>query len=297
MLVASGPRGARAEEPACPSRASVERALAELASKDPGKFPLADALGGLELGDAGARYQVSVGGRRREYADTTRDCERRARVAAVYIALVLTERAGEQTSPEQPTPAPSAAPAKTPTPSPPPEPPRAPAPEPPRRLFFDGGGRLAFAPVSPGIVVLPGVELGAAYQPGALGARLALAVPVASGTMAVGSATARLARYPLYLALRHSVRLEPFALALDAGVEAALLAVRREGGAPGTTRVDAGARTSLTLGLASARLSPYLALLAEWVPRRFGLALEPDGVVRETPAFWLGASAGAELAF
>jgi len=296
LVVAGSPR-AHAEGEACPSRASVGRALAELASKDPGEFPLEEALSELELADDGARYRVSVGGHTREYTDADRDCDRRARVAAVFIALVRSGERGDEPGDEEPQPGPPPAAAPAPQPAAPVPASTSSSRPPPRTVFLDAGGRLTFAPTSPGLVVVPGVELGGAYQPGALGARLTLAIPLANGTLAVGPATARIARYPLYAALRHAARFEPFLLAFDAGIEGALLAVRREGAARGTTRPDLGVRASVLVALASPRLAPFLSVLSEWVPERFGLALEPDGVVQKTPAFWLGLSAGAELTF
>jgi hypothetical protein len=288
-LVVAGGGSARAEEPTCPSQDAVERALDELASKDPGKFPVGDVLSSLRLEDLGTRYRITVSGRTRDYDDADRDCERRARVSAVFIALVLS---GEEPEPSEKkavpaSPPPEPAPARRAEPGPP----RAPA----RKWFVEAGGRIAIARAESALVVLPGIELGATYEPGPVGGRVVLGVPLASGTLPVGPVTARLARYPLSLGARGVARLSPFALGLDAGVEGALVTVRREDEANGATRPDFGIWAALSLTLHRARLAPYLSVFSEWVPVRHGLALTPDGVLAETPAFWVGAAAGVHF--
>jgi hypothetical protein len=80
------------------------------------------ALGGgplVEIVDLGAPFQVTAAGSTREYRDETRDCAYRARVAAVFIALVI--------EPGSIAPARVSSPPREPTPVAPPPPPRAPA--------------------------------------------------------------------------------------------------------------------------------------------------------------------------
>src|SRR5260221_10010990 len=77
-------------EPACPEREAVWRAVTALASREhPTTLTLQAALSSVELDDLGPRYRVTVRGRTREYEDPERDCDRRAHIAAVFVALVL----------------------------------------------------------------------------------------------------------------------------------------------------------------------------------------------------------------
>src|SRR5882672_6728858 len=89
VFAALGARPARAED-GCPERGAVWRAVTALASREhPTTLTLQAALSGVELEDLGPRYRVTVRGRTREYEDPERDCERRAHIAAVFVALVL----------------------------------------------------------------------------------------------------------------------------------------------------------------------------------------------------------------
>jgi len=285
-------------ESTCPSRDGVERALAELASHEP-SAPRFDerARASVVLEDRGESFRVTIDARSRDYADAERDCERRARLAAVYIALVLTgEDEPSATGEQAPSPATEASsPRKTEAPPTVPERPRTESRD--ARFSIDAAARVAFSPSDAALVVLPGAEVGAAFMPDRLGARLAVAVPFSQGTLAVGAATARFARYPLSLAARYRIRAAHFALLLDAGLESALVRVSREDGTSASTRFDFGARAGAWLGLATPRVSPFLSALVEVVPVRFPLALEPDGVVAKTPLLWLGATAGVSVAF
>jgi hypothetical protein len=290
---------ARADN-ACPSRAAVESAVAELGSRERSAPGLDERTRqSLELTDLGTRFRVALAGRTREYADEERDCERRTRLAAVFIALVL--RGDEATETPPPAASETTAKAVPVASSAPPAAIRASSPPSEARrqawFFVDAAARVAFAPSDVGLVVLPGAELGASFLPGRLGVRIALAAPFAKGTLEIGPASARVARYPLSLLGRCQLRLEPFVAALDAGAEGALLTVAREDGSHAQTRLDVAGRLGLSLGLARSRVSPILSALVELVPVRFPLALEPDGVLTKTPALWLGATAGVSSAF
>ncbi len=290
--------GAAHAEDGCPSPAAVERAVAELTSRERARPELDEgARRSLVLEDLGTRFRVSLSGRTREYADEGRDCERRTRLAAVFIALVLTGDEGAEDAPAATETPGAAAPAAS---SAPPPPRRAPSPrehERASRFFADAAARVAFAPKNSGLVVLPGAELGVSFMPGDLGVRLAVAAPFVTGTLAVGPASARVARYPVSLLARYQLHLAPFVATLEAGAEGALLTVAREDGSHAHTRVDVAGRLGLGLALAGFRVSPVLNAFVEAVPLRFPLALEPDGVLEKTPALWVGATAGLCVAF
>ncbi len=299
-LVLAWPLAAHAET-ACPSRTAVERAVAELASRGR-EGPVFDeqARRSLELDDVGASFRVKLANREREYADPERDCERRARLAAVFIALVLTGEDASEAAPRAPEESKPAAPAAvTPKPALPPtrSTPSQTSPRPHRAFIVDAAARVALATSESRLVVLPGAELGASFMPGELGVHVAAAAPFSEGTLAVGPARAHLARYPLTVALRWRRDLDPIAVAIDAGAETALLRVARDDGSHANTRFDFAGRLGVSVAIASLPVSPMLSAFTEVVPLRFPLALEPDGPITKTPLIWFGATAGASVAF
>jgi hypothetical protein len=89
VALLASPTAARAQQ-VCPSSAQVERALTALAARQgPGQTAFDEALSQLTVDDLGPGYRVQFRNRTREYEDPTRDCARRARVVAVFVALVL----------------------------------------------------------------------------------------------------------------------------------------------------------------------------------------------------------------
>ena len=112
--------GGEARAAACPDRDAVLSALRKLgAREDPEQLGDAAVRAGLELEDLGDRFRVTVGDRARDYGDAERDCPRRARLAAVFCALVLAPDGAGAEAPEAPTdtaaePAPPRAPRRRP---------------------------------------------------------------------------------------------------------------------------------------------------------------------------------------
>jgi hypothetical protein len=88
ILVSFDPEAAGADETiGCPTREAVGVAVHALLSQsrvDPRSVETT-----IEVQDLGERYVVTVKGRTREYTDEAHDCARRARVAAVFVALTL----------------------------------------------------------------------------------------------------------------------------------------------------------------------------------------------------------------
>ncbi|HZU84559.1 MAG TPA: hypothetical protein VE987_16635, partial [Polyangiaceae bacterium] len=109
--------GVRAVGP-CPRAAAVDGVLSTML---PAGAPLGAA--GATITDLGDEYVVQVGDRSKRYADPTRDCAGRARVAAVFIALAI--------SPDAASPAQQSGTAAPPAPPPPPAPSAPPPPKPP----------------------------------------------------------------------------------------------------------------------------------------------------------------------
>ena len=71
----------------CPTHEAVESALRSLLG--PSDVDAGAAAARISVRDFGNQYLVSVKGNAREYDDDARDCEARARVAAVFAALIL----------------------------------------------------------------------------------------------------------------------------------------------------------------------------------------------------------------
>jgi hypothetical protein len=279
---------ARAEE-SCPERAAVWRAVTALASREhPTTLTMQAALSSVQLEDLGPRYRVTVRDRTREYEDPDRDCDRRAQVAAVFVALVLS---------------PSDAPTETPAPEkvepPKPEPPHDVPPTPPRpkekRWSVEGSAIFAIAPHDGSAVLAPGAGLGVAWMSERWGATLGGRFPLGGGTFPMGPATAQLSRYPVHLGARWRWRASPLAGAIEAGGVAALLRMGEQGYSTRVTRLEGGLRLAAFGTLETGGVSPYLGVFSEWIPWPYPLGLAPDGPLTHAPGLWVGAVVGLAL--
>jgi hypothetical protein len=284
-LLAAQP--ARADE-ACPDRAAVWRAVTELASREhPTALTLQAAQSSVQIEDLGPRYRVTVRDRTREYEDPERDCEGRAHVAAVFVALVLS---------------PSDAPTETPPPEKPepkPEPLRGTPPLGPRHSrshwSVEGAAIMAMAPHNGSALLTPSTGLGVAWTNEQWGAALGARVPFGGSSFPIGPATAQLSRYPLHLGARWRWTASPFLGSVEAGGVAALLRMGEQGISTRVTRVEGGLRLAASLSFETGRLSPYLGAFSEWIPWPYPIALAPDGPLGHAPGVWFGAVAGLAL--
>jgi hypothetical protein len=297
FAVIGGPSEARAEPVAngCPERAAVLRALQALSAHDGTGAPAADDDLQLSTEDAGDTYRVSVNGRTRSYTDAHRDCAERARVAAVFAALVLSSPNDADLGSEAPP---------TPSPAVIAKPPPAPIVSVPpvvraRPWWFDAGAVAALAPGISGPPLEPGVELGFAYVPRDWGAAMGLRLPALPSTLPLGDTTAHLLRTPLDLVGRWVVHAPPFSGALDAGAVLSLLRLRQaeDSGRSTQTRFEPGLRIATRWQLENVGISPYFELFSEVIPLRYQLGLEPTGVLAKTPGLWLGAAFGVSAHF
>ncbi len=238
----------------------------------------------LSVVDLGPRYQVSIGDQIREYVDGKRDCQERARVAAVFAAVSI--EPPEVTARVQPSALPPATAA----------PPHAHHP----RFEFRVGAvsdipvQQAFRTVAWGgelRAVLTGhhwgLELGAGGQ-----------API---DLAWGGHQARMLRFPLDLSLRGALRGPRVTASAALGPAFAIFHLRGEGaGVPvvdGGTRLDLGVRAAVSLQvLPDARVSPFLTLHLSLWPRPYSAMVDPIGQVGTTPQVWLGATLGFSLA-
>jgi hypothetical protein len=247
---------------------------------------------------------VTVAGRAREYRDADRDCQRRARLAAVFSALVLAPEADGADESETSTNA-SAEPAPPPAPAAPPPaaivatPPPPDAAPPAERYAITVAPAVALAPHRGSALAAAGLALGASRLFGSSNVAIALAVPILPADLTVGGAAVRLDRYPLRLLAGRGVQRGSLRVAVQAGAVAALLRVQRVSPAPtsSTTRIEAGGHIGLGAALAVGRVGLYLSVSTDWIPRTYPIALDPEGTVDRTPAFWLAGEAGLRFAF
>jgi hypothetical protein len=272
------------ERAACPTREAVAQALSPaLAQGAPSAGVLPPDVQVSDLGDA---FEVAVGGQVQRYADPGRDCVERARVAAVFVALVLSP------------------PAVPPLPRPPPPPPLAPPPPVPppppitairaavagRVDVGAGGGRRATGGAAIGgeARLSVGRRVGIEATAGAL----------TSSDSTVSNVRVHEQRFPCSLAAafrqRAGARLE---LAGALGVSLTPFTLRGQGlTAPApTTRLDVGARLELSARWSGHALAPFAGVHVEWFPRTYDLSVLPLGGIGTTAPVQVGPSAGLEF--
>jgi hypothetical protein len=266
----------------CPSAEAVAVALGSALGGD-AKSAAGDVP---KVTDRGDRFSVAAFGQAREYADPGRDCDERARAAAVFIALALNP-------PIVPMPAPPPAAVRLDKPAPPPPAP----PESARWLDVAVAARVDGA-TQPETGFAIGFELRAAAGGRWLGVAATAGVLAPTDTR-FSAVTVRQQRFPLSLALTARRRIaERLAVAGAVGAALVPLTLRANGidGAPSATRLDAGGRLALELSvLATPRLAPFIGVHVEIFPRAYELDFGPPGNVGNvgsTGRFWLGASVG-----
>jgi hypothetical protein len=292
----------------CPSPAAVRTEIELLVPREHLNARLRASGGSgplVEITDLGVPFQIVAAGSAREYRDEARDCAYRARVAAVFVALVIDPGAMLATRANPP---PREPPAFAP-PRPPPEPAtlvstvaEEPEPTSPQRSRV----RLGL-----GAGVEAGVGSGARIGQAGLGLRIAIgegrwalaagATALAPVDTSIGGVAIRQWRVPADVSLRvqwaHETSerrmLEPYA---ELGVAVALL---RETGLElaskdTDTSAELGVRVAAGVHLTGiSRISPFLALHGEVVPIPPAISALPRGVVGHTPLIWFGATAGA----
>jgi hypothetical protein len=243
----------------------------------------------LSIQDLGERYTVEIRGRRREYVDDARDCAKRARVSAVFVALTVAPP--DIALPEVPA-------------EPPPEPPapRAPPPriavprlEPTPRAWWpelDLGALAAAAPRSDHSLFVMGGELRLALASERWGLTAGASVST-PGTLELEGVRVRVARYPFDLGARVRWSGSVVAAWIDVGAVVSLLQVRAIDfvDPSSTSRWEPGARVAFTLASQGA-WAPYLRVFTDLVPAPPDVAVEPRGPIGKTPAVWVGLSIG-----
>jgi hypothetical protein len=261
----------------CPSAAAVTAALGAALGSE-AKAGAADVP---RVTDQGDRFSVAALGQSRQYADPARDCDERARAAAVFIALVLNPPA---------SPAPGVQDGAVPQAAvvaPPP----APASE--RWIDLAAAARVDGGP--PETSATFGVEARTAAGWRWLGL-VATAGVLAPTESRFSSVTVRQQRFPLSVAITARREVSP-RLAVAGAVGAALVPLTLRGealdGASQAMRLDAGIRLAVELRIrATQRLAPFVDVHAEVFPRAYQLDVDPLGTVGSTGRLWVGTSIG-----
>lgn len=231
----------------------------------------------LEVADLGRRYRVSIAGESREYGDESRDCQERARAAAVFAAITLEPPEIETRAPE---------PTKVTV-------------GPPRfRLLV--GALLEAAPRSAGDVFGFGGEARAALTGRLWGAEIGVGA-VSPADIRWGEARARILRLPTDWSLRATLYRSSWAeLWATAGLALTFLNLEGDGRnvatRSGGTRLDVGMRGALSLRLwPSAVVAPFVAIHASISPSPYVVVVDPGGEVGTTPSTWVGGTLGMSV--
>jgi hypothetical protein len=295
----------------CPTPAGVRAEVETLVPRERLNARLREAGGSgatVEVVDLGGAFRVVAAGNTREYRDEARDCAHRARIAAVFVVLVvdpaaILKEAAAMPSPSSPTAGARAVPATTP-----------PAATNADVTAATGAADAlrAGARVRVGLGAAAEGGVGSGARIGQLG--VALRLGFGAGWLALSIGVAALAPVDTSIGgvrLRHrripadaSVRaqgavavgagyaLQPYA-ELGVGVaqvqESALdLATRLT-----QSRIELGVHAGAGVYLAgSSRLTPFLSLQGELVPVPPSVSALPRGELGHTPSVWLGANAG-----
>ena len=282
----------------CPSADAIWTAMSSLVPS--GALESLPRAAAVDVADAGDTYRVrltvSNTQRVRVYRDVARDCEQRARFAAVFVVLTLMPPELLIETPKLPAAEPA-------PPEPlPPEPPPPIALAPPRRLRFE---LAALGDTAPAVASAPeitgaGGELRAAIGAGRLAALFAIGLQPRTD-FTIGALRAREQRIPIDAGIRW--RQVQRWLEIDGEFSLVAAIFRTQGLSPvvarEATRVDLGMRGGIVLrvGARDARLAPIIGVHATYFPRPYDLALLPAGIVGRTPSLRLGATAGIAASF
>jgi hypothetical protein len=284
---------------ACPDRPTVLEALRKLSSPSaPEGISEAALAAGLDVVDLGDRMRVAVAGRSRDYVDSDRNCERRARVAAVFVALVLSPdraTAEQESTPAEQRAEPTVAARREPTAALVSEPPA------PRstRLTIEAAPVVEIAGVSGSTFASAGVEAGVGRPLGSFGLGLSFTLPIFSNDAPFAGTRLRLERYPVRLIGRRAFGTSPWRLSLEGGAVGAFVHVTRVSPPPTAeaTRFEPAAHAGLEVSRAAPRMAFYVNVTGDFVLRTNPLALDPEGHVGTTPRLWFAGGAGLRFAF
>jgi hypothetical protein len=282
VATTNGPKADGEQANGCPTREAVAAALSPaLVHIRPNVDPLPSDFRLSDLGDA---FEVTTGGQVQRYADAARDCTKRARVAAVFVALAMNPLSLE-----------------APRPPPPVAPPIVQPPPPVERVkswLSVGVAARVDGAVGAGSDATSGItaggELAVAFGRGSLGMEATAGVVTATRNT-IGSVEVRQQRFPCSVSASLRTRAGAH-LELGAALGAALTPFTLHGQgldmtAP-VTRLDAGARLALGLRIIGPPLEPFANLHVEYFPRTYEIAVDPLGNIGTTAPLQLGISIG-----
>jgi hypothetical protein len=257
----------------------------------------------IDVTDLGETYRVRIvwtdGERLRVFRDLDRDCDHRARFAAVFIVLTLLPPdvlldIRHDISPPPPPPV-TPQPAATETPQ------SSPAPPPRRHLRLDLSGMAEAAPPFSGgpSATAFGAEIRSSWGSRAVAAMLGGGLEPHIG-LRVGGLGVEEFRAPFDIGGSLVKALDRATLTGDLGLAGVLFRVsgtdtiQPQSG----TRLDLGARAAIALriGRPSATWAPVVGLHALWLPKPYELTAVPQGEIGKLSALWIGATAGLSFA-
>ncbi len=290
----------------CPGRDATVSAVRAVLGQS--SIP-SDDLEKIEISDLGERYIIAVKGRTREYTDEMRDCAKRARVAAVFVALTLAPPDIGSSDASQTKPAPEVPdrPKVSTTPDAPVV--AAPVPVPPPRLappvqsttsnwfpLAELGAKLAVTPFTSPSIAAWGGQFRGIFACSRWGGALGLDIPARS-TFELEAIRIQLARYTADLSLRMKWEKDSMRTSLDLGPLISLLQLRQLDlpDAKRVSRGQAGLRAGAVVAWMNQHVSPFVGADVELMPSTIPIRVEPNGEIGRTSSVWLGISIGLAL--
>jgi hypothetical protein len=252
----------------------------------------------IQVEDLGAAFRISVLEKVREYREEARDCAYRAKVAALFAALIIDPAALLNTALCE---SPPCSPIPTPTPTPP--------SSPPARVETEVSPATPSRPllrleIGPTVVTGLGAESRTAHWGGVL--RLVLgrgSVAAVLGAAGLWPAQTRIGglrlqqwRLPMDLGIRATVSGSWLDLYGEVGLAFALLSERALDLATARAPVgtELGGRVAVGARLARrAGFTPFLSLEADFFPEPPSVSSLPEGAAGRTPYVWTGVCMGA----
>ncbi|HEX3777618.1 MAG TPA: hypothetical protein VHV51_24280, partial [Polyangiaceae bacterium] len=283
----------------CPEPAAVEREVLRLIPAE--RHALVERDVRIELDDLGDSYRVTVSNAgtslKKSYADPARDCDSRARFAAVFAVLtVMPPELGPEPPKPKPPPPP---PVRTSIPLAP-SPPRAP-PAPPPLARIELGAQVVYAPpiVSAPELSAPGAELRVALGRGLLAGTLSFGY-TARSQFVLDGVHGEITTLPASAGVRLSSELAALRVSTDLDLLALTELVHATGLASTRTSraLELGARAGVVLSYPAGRgIAPFIGAFAWVVPAPRELSALPSGTIGNLPYLRLGGSAGIALGF
>ena len=283
----------------CPEPSVVEREVLRLIP--PERHDLLRHGVRIELEDLGESYRVVVSkdgaSLKKRYADPARDCDARARFAAVFAVLTVMppELGVDAPSAQLPEPKPLVPPKAVVVPPPPPPPA---LPRPPL-AHIELGALFGYAPAIVGAPELSafGGELRVALGRGALQSTLSVAY-TSRAKFELRGVVGDLWQLPMSAGLRVTSDLGGLRMAGDLGLLAVVQRVRATGLASSraASALELGVRGGLSFQAElGANIAPFFGAFVWVAPAPRDLSALPQGVFGNLPYLWLGGSAGVSF--